>query len=156
MKVLGNKIGLQWVLKQSEVGNCWNCFLWFWVGWLLFIFLTASNKEEGVHSKTEVFNNNIAANILFFDLFQVSILIFQVYCNIKCKAHILSAEILLFFFLRICFGKYVVFFSWQCISKNVGPGKTEKVPKPNAFLIKELTVSTFFFILLLVMESMST
>ncbi|KAK2544054.1 adenylate kinase 7 isoform X2 [Columba livia] len=27
----------------------------------------------------------------------------------------------------------------KCISKNVGPGKTEKIPKANAFLIKELT-----------------
>ncbi|NWU62194.1 KAD7 kinase, partial [Pterocles burchelli] len=33
----------------------------------------------------------------------------------------------------------------KCISKNVGPGKIEKIPKENAFLSKELTCYIFIF-----------
>ncbi|NWH67251.1 KAD7 kinase, partial [Geococcyx californianus] len=35
----------------------------------------------------------------------------------------------------------------KCISKNVGPGKTEKIPKENAFLSKELTQMQFDMLL---------
>ncbi|NXF98718.1 KAD7 kinase, partial [Sakesphorus luctuosus] len=37
----------------------------------------------------------------------------------------------------------------KCISKNVGPGKIMKIPKENAFLSKDLTVSTFLSFLTL-------
>ncbi|KAM6311370.1 adenylate kinase 7 [Aegotheles albertisi] len=43
----------------------------------------------------------------------------------------------------------------KCISKNVGPGKTEKIPKENAFLSKELTQMHLDMLLVnLRMESM--